>query len=82
MRMVTLIESPLAADTLDVSKCIICQKITPDNVTSTENGRKRIIEVAKVHNDTVAKQIKLRDDRSVFFYYISNSCHKKYNCIH
>jgi len=82
MRMVTLIESPIVADTLDVSKCNICHKIILDNVTTTENGCKRIIEVAKVHNDTVSKQIKLLDDRSVLFYHISNSCHKKYNCIH
>ena len=40
---------------LDINKCIICQK--PGSLVSTENGRIKIIEAAKIRNDEVYERL-------------------------
>ena len=37
----------------DIDQCIICQKKTKVSLTSTENGRKKIIDAAAVRKDEV-----------------------------
>ena len=38
----------------DLKRCIICQKLTPEPTTSSENGRKRVCEAASIREDVVS----------------------------
>jgi len=38
----------------DQKRCIICQKLTPEPTTSTENGRKRVRQAASIREDVVS----------------------------
>ena len=55
----------LTADTVsgtvaaDLKRCIICQKLTPEPTTSTENGRKRVRDAASIREDVVSKRLKV-----------------------
>lgn len=61
----------------DYTKCIICQTVSPVAITSTENGRKRILEAASVRDDVITKRLKTVGDRE-FVYHMNNECYKKY----
>lgn len=61
----------------DANKCILCQKQTHQKTVSTDNGRKRIREASVIHNDHVAKRIKLVEADN-FCYHVSNECYKRY----
>ena len=63
---------------VDSNKCIICQKSTDQNLTSNEQGRKRILDASVIRNDVVAKRIKLLDNVECLSYHMSNQCYKKY----
>lgn len=61
----------------DITKCIFCQTVTNETVSSTENGQKWVIEAAKIWNDKVAQMLE-SIDITKFVYHVSNICYKKY----
>ena len=51
---------------LNCEKCIICQVDNPSTpLRSTENGRKRILDAAEIHEDVVEKRLKLLKGRRI-----------------
>ena len=61
---------------LDVNKCIICQQ--SGSLVSTENGRIKIMEAAKIQDGSVYERLKsLSLDRD-FKYHMDNKCYKSY----
>ena len=60
----------------DVSKCIISQRQSETTVTSTENGRRKIIEAAAVRKDQVLDRLDLVE--SNFVYHMNNAYYKSY----
>jgi len=58
----------------DLKRCIICQKLTPEPTTSTENGRKRVRDAASISEDVVSKRLKVMD----FVYHMSNQYYRTY----
>lgn len=65
---------PLETDFL---RCIICQQITNCEVTSTENGRDRILQAANIRQDIVHERL-LQGNTAHFVYHMNNDCYKKY----
>lgn len=57
--------------------CIICQK-RGTRVTSTNNGCKKIQDVAERNKDIVWDRLKNFDLNEFFFYHMTNQCYKKY----
>ena len=75
MEAVTLFRS--TSETIDLTKCIICQKTTGEKVLNNYNGCKRIREASKVRNDDVLKRLnQITDDG--FVYHMNNDCYKSY----
>ena len=60
----------------NVSKCIICQHQLDTTVTSTENGRQKIIEAAAVQKDQVLDRLDLVE--SNFAHHMNNASYKSY----
>ena len=60
----------------NVSECIICQRQLDTTVTSTENGRQKIIEAAAVQKDQVLDRLDLVE--SNFVYHMNNASYKSY----
>ena len=58
------------------SKCIICQKSKRYSVTSTTNGRTKIIEAASIRKDIVLEL--LNGIEQNFVYHMDNECYKRY----
>ena len=58
------------------SKCIICQKSKQCSVTSTTNGRTKIIEAASIRKDKVLER--LNGIEQNFVYHMDNECYKRY----
>jgi len=52
-------ETKSGAVAADLKRCIICQKLTPEPTTSTENGGKRVREAALIREDVVSKRLKV-----------------------
>lgn len=71
------VQSTETADSLDPSRCIMCQNVSSERTSSTENGRKRILEAAAIRNDFVSKRLKLMNNDN-FVYHMNNECYKKY----
>ena len=63
--------------TVEPKSCIICQSFSSSRTTSTQQGRKRIREVADSLQDVVCKRLKVIDDDD-FVYHMNNECYKKY----
>jgi hypothetical protein len=61
---------------VDPTLCIICQS-TEQNLSSTENGRKRVVEAATIRKDHVSERLKLVDNDN-FVYHVTNECYKGY----
>ena len=61
--------------TVEPKSCIICQSFSPGRTTSTQQGRKRIREVADSLQDVVCKRLKVIDDGD-FVYHMNNECYK------
>ena len=61
----------------DLHKCVICQRNTNVTVTSTENGRQKIIEAAKLRKDNVSQRLDL-EEAGNFCYHMTNDCYKQY----
>lgn len=55
-----------SSESPDAAKCIKCQKSSLERTSSTENGHKRIREVASIRNDSVSKRLKLIGDENFF----------------
>jgi hypothetical protein len=63
---------------IDVSKCIICQKIkVGQNVSSTENGRTQIITASETRQDVVTERLR-KIAKKHFVYHVDNKCYKGY----
>ena len=60
----------------DLHKCIICQK--SGFLVSTENGRIKVIEGAKIRNDKVYKRLMSSSLDADFKYHMDNKCYKSY----
>ena len=75
----TVLKRP-SDDNIDFTTCcIICLK--PNKLISTENGRKRIMEAAKVRNDEVQKQLQSVSLDAHFKYHMDYQCYKSYTRI-
>ena len=71
-----LLKKHAGISTLDINKCIICQKSQTAKVTSTKNGRIKRIEAAHIKNDIVLRR--LQDPTVNFKYDMTNACYKSY----
>ena len=60
----------------DLNKCIVCQK--SGSLVSTENGRIRIIEAAKIRNDEVYGRLMSSSLDGDFKYHMDNKCYKNH----
>ena len=56
--------------------CIICQESSENTVTSSEVGRRRVMEAAQIRNNEVLQQINMSD--GPFVYHSSDKCYKTY----
>lgn len=56
--------------------CIICQEFSENTVTSSEVGRRRVMEAAQIRNNEVLQQINMSD--GLLVYHSSNKCYKTY----
>ena len=72
-----LINNPQKSIDTDIKKCIICQIETKKKPTSSEKGRKRILEAATIRKDIVNKRLKTIGDEP-FSYHMDNQCYKTY----
>ena len=63
------------AVSFDHNLCIICQKSLKQPLTSTDNGRRTIIEAASARQDVVYERLKLVGQD--FHYHVSNECYKQ-----
>ena len=59
-----------------IDKCIICQK--PNNLKTSENGRKRMRDAAAIRQDSTAKRLRLINEETTFYYHLENKCYKTY----
>lgn len=59
-----------------LDKCIICQRSTNCSVTSTENGRRKIMEASSIRRDIVQERLALVEGS--FVYHMTNECYKQY----
>ena len=62
----------------DIDQCIISQKKSQVSLTSTENGRKKIIDAAAIRKDEVYQHLQNRSIDRNFKYHITDSYFK--NC--
>ena len=62
----------------DIDHCIICQKKGKVSLTSTENGRKKIIDAAAIRKDEVYQRLQNGNIDRNFKYHVTNSCLKNY----
>ena len=58
----------------DIKKSIVYQKSTSQALSSTEAGRKRILEAAEIRQDERLEEKDLQE----FTYHVSNECYKRY----
>ena len=61
----------------DIKLCIICQK-KGGKLTSSENGMKKIKEVAAVCEDFVSGHLKNVGENDDFYYHMTNECYRSY----
>ena len=62
---------------LSMELCIICQGIKTENLTSTENGQRKVKEVASIKRDLVWRRLQESADQP-FKYHLDNACYKSY----
>ena len=62
----------------DNNKCIICQKSQTAKLTSSENGRVKVIEAANIRNDIVLRRLQDPAREGNFQYHMTNACYKSY----
>ena len=61
-----------------IQLCIICQKSKNCKLTSTEIGRKNIINAASIRKDVVEKRLRSLLIDGHFSYHVDNDCYKRY----
>ena len=74
---IPLINNPQESIDTDIKKCTIFQIDTKKEPTSSEKGRKRILEAATIRKDIVNKRLKTIGDEP-FRYHMDNHCYKTY----
>ena len=74
---IPLINSPQESIDSDIVKWIFFQIDTKKEPTSSEKGRKRILDAATIRKDIVNKQLKTIGDER-FSYHMDNHCYKTY----
>ena len=62
----------------DIDQCIICQKKSKVSLTSTENGRKKIIDAAAIRKDEVYQRLQNGNIDRNFKYRVTSSHFKNY----
>ena len=62
----------------DIGQCIICQKKSKVSLTSTETGRKKIIDAAVIRKDEVYQRLQNGNTDRNFKHHITNYCFKNY----
>ena len=62
----------------DPKYCITCQKKNTKNLTSSENGRHKIIEAAAIRKDKVQERLTSHKLNRDFCYHMDNHCYKNY----
>ena len=62
----------------DPKYCIICQKKNTKNLTSSENGRRKITEAAAIRKDKVQEPLTSHKLDWDFCYHMDNHCYKNY----
>ena len=68
-----------SAESVVQELCIICQNSTLDKLTSTENGRNRIIDASLTRKDEVYDRITSTLAKGgIFYYHVTNVCYKWY----
>ena len=63
---------------LIIDNCIICQKQGKKNLTSTQNGRRNIIDAANIRQDEVCERLQSGSIEKHFNYHLTNKCYKIY----
>ena len=62
----------------DIDQWIICQKKSKVSLTSTENGRRKIIDAVAISKDEVYQRLQNGSIDRNFKYHVHNSCLKAY----
>ena len=62
----------------DIDQCTICQKKSKVSLTSTENGRKKIIDAGAIRKDEVYQRLQNGNIVRNFKYHVTNSCFKNH----
>ena len=62
----------------DIGLCIIYQGKSKEHLTSTENGRSKIMASASRRRDNVWTRLQLLDVDQHFQYHVDNRCYKAY----
>ena len=70
---IPLINNPQESIHTDIMKCIFFQIDTKKKTTSSEKGRKRILEAATIRKDIVNKRLKTIGDEPLS-YHMDNHC--------
>ena len=74
---IPFINNPQKSIDTDMKKCIFFQIDTKKEPTSSEKGRKRILEAATIRKDIVDKRLNTIGD-DLFSYHMDNHCYKTY----
>ena len=61
------------------NRCIICQKGC--DLVSTENGRSKIVNAARIRKDIVSTKLNSNECDSQVYYHMNNECYKAYTHI-
>ena len=71
------IKSTLLKD-FDIRYCIICLKKDSKGLTSTVNGRSKLMEAACIWEDEMWNRLQSTCVEEPFVYHVDNQCYKKY----
>ena len=66
------------AEEFDRRYCIICQKKNTKELTSTANGRSKIMEAARIRENEVWDRLQSPNIAKEFLYHMGNKCYKMY----
>ena len=75
---IKLLQKDPLGHSFEIDKCIICQKPSIEDLKSTENGRRKIIEAAMIRKDTVLSRVNDTSINQMFKYDMNNECYKSY----
>lgn len=63
--------------TFNIELCIICQSHKKEEPKSNENGRRKMMEAARIKKDIVWERMQTAIDQP-FKYHVDNKCYKAY----